>query len=198
MARPPRVIVPDGIYHVWTRGSDRRLLFVLDADRRRFLARLEAALRTYQLACIAYCLMGNHYHVVVQTPDERLSRALQELHTGYSREFNQIHERSAHLFRNRFGARLVESDSDLLGVCRYLAYNPVEAGFCEEPVDWPWGSYRASVGVDPPPPFLVESPLRDAVGGGAGWRERYREFVESVEIAPTPSGPFSLSAHSTP
>ena len=174
-----RIIVPGGIYHIWTHGSDERPLFLFDDDRRMFLALLGNVVRSHELTCIAWCLMSNHHHLVVQTPHEGLPSAFQELHGCYSRAFNKIHGRSAHLFRNRYGSRLVESDADLLGVCRYVAYNPVEAGLCREPADWPWSSYRASVGIDSPLPFLADDAIGDALGGG-DWRERYRRFVEAL------------------
>ncbi|HWB23141.1 MAG TPA: transposase [Gaiellaceae bacterium] len=178
MPRPPRAFVDHGIYHVASRGSDRQPLFSFDGDRSTFLERLTSIVERYELACVAYCLMGNHYHLVVQTPDSRLSRALQELHGGYSRHFNRVHGRSAHLFRNRFLARLIDGDAYLLAACRYVARNPVRAGLCGRASDWPWSSYRATAGLVPTPPLLSESLLRDACGGTANWRKRYQDFVE--------------------
>ena len=89
MARPSRKYVPEGIYHIASHGSDRRPLFILDSDREAFLERLARTVERFELRCLAYCLMGNHYHLIVQTPDERLSLALKELHGGYSRQFNR-------------------------------------------------------------------------------------------------------------
>jgi putative transposase len=185
MPRAPRVFDPNGIYHVASRGSDRRPLYLYDDDREMFLRRLGSIVRRYELSCLAYCLMGNHYHLIVQTPDARLSAALRDLHGGYSRDFNTTHRRSAHLFRNRFSAQFVDSETHFLTACRYIAHNPVRAGLCGEPADWPWSSYRASAGLDPRPPFLSEVLLSRAVGGGTNWRRRYRDFVESPrEVAP--------------
>lgn len=178
MGRERRAFVDDGIYHVWSHGSDRRQLFVRDDDRRSFIDRLVATSRRHGLACIGFCLMGNHYHAVFRTPDGRLSRAMQELHTGYSHAFNKLHGRRAHLFRSRFGARQVTSDSDLLGTLCYLAYNAVRDGFCADPEDWAWSSYRANIGLDPVPSFLSEDALRVAVGGSK-WRPRYASFVDA-------------------
>jgi REP element-mobilizing transposase RayT len=188
MASPRRIFVPDGIYHVASRGSDRRPIFRHDPDRELFLDQLEKTLDRYRLPCLAYCLMTNHYHLVVLTPDQRLSKAMQELNGGYSRRFNSIHGRSAHLFRNRFMAQLIDSDSYLLTACRYVAHNPVRAGLCITPPEWKWSSYRASAGIGPTPRFLDERQLRDAIGGGDGWRRRYREFVEIDEEVAPPSG----------
>lgn len=186
--RPLRVFVPGGIYHVASRGSDRRPLFLFDADREAFLERLGRTVERYELSCLAYCLMGNHYHLIVQTPDARLSRALQELNSGYSRHFNRVHKHSAHLFRNRFLAQLVATEAHSLMACRYVAHNPGRAGLGGNPYDWPWSSYRASAGIDPTPPFLNETVLRDAFGRGSKWRARFRDFVEKSDTVTPPPG----------
>ena len=187
MAYPRRVFEPDGVYHVASRGSDRRPIFRSDADRELFLDQLEKTVERYRLPCIAYCLMSNHYHLIVLTPDQRLSKAMQELNGGYSRRFNSIHERSAHLFRNRFMAQLIDSDSYLLTACRYVAHNPVRAGLCLTPAAWIWSSYRATVGIDQTRHFVDDRLLRDLLRGGERWRDRYREFVEaSGPVAPPP------------
>src|ERR1035437_3831291 len=114
MGRPRRIFVPNGIYHVASRGSDRRPVFGLDRDRELFLDRLGQTIERYRIPCLAYCLMNNHYHLIVVTPDARLSAAMRELNGGYSMRFNSIHGRSAHLFRNRFMAQLIGDDSYLL------------------------------------------------------------------------------------
>lgn len=186
MARPPRVFIPDSIYHIATRGSGWRHLFVFEHDRTRFLRRLGGVVESYELECLSYCLMGNHYHLVVRTPDARLSRALQELHGGYSREFNLYYGERSHLFRNRFRSREVDSDGYLLAVCRYVALNPVRAGFCTKPSEWPWSSYRSNLGLQPAPSFLSEATLCEVFGGKPNWRSRYREFVEALDPEDAP------------
>ncbi len=188
MTEPRGIFEPDGIYHVASRGSDRKPIFRCDGDRETFLDQLELTFVWFELPCLAYCLMTNHYHLIVQTPDQRLSKAMQQLNGGYSRRVNALHGRSAHLFRNRFMAQLIDSDSYLLTACRYVAHNPVRAGLCETPSEWKWSSYRASAGIWPTPRFLDERLLRDAIGGGDGWRRRYREFVEIDEAVAPPSG----------
>lgn len=177
--RRPRDFVPGGIYHVSSHGSDQRPLFVFDDDRIAFLDRLWKAADRHELGCIAYCLMGTHYHLIVQVPDARISKALQELHGGYARHFNLVHGRTAHLFRHRFFARLVDTDSYLLTVCRYLAHNPVLAGMCGRPADWPWSSHRATAGLVSAGSHLRETALREAFEGGRHWRARYRDFVDA-------------------
>jgi REP-associated tyrosine transposase len=189
VSRPLRIFVPDGIYHIASRGSDRKPLFDSEQDRELFVKHLGRMIERFQLPCLAYCLMGNHYHLIVQTPDARLSAALQELNGGYSKCFNRAHDRSAHLFRNRFLAQLIDSDSYLLTAYRYLAHNPVRAGLCDELSGWPWSSYRASIGIEPSPPVLLsESTLRGLFGGDGRWRDRYRAFVESPRTVDPPPG----------
>jgi hypothetical protein len=132
--------------------------------------------------------MGNHYHLIVETPDARLSAAIRDLNGGYSREFNQSHKYEAHLFGNRFLAGLIASEPHLLMACRYVAHNPVKAGLCRKPSEWPWSSYRASAGFDRLPPFLDESALCDAFGPGPKWRARYRDFVDLADTVDPPPG----------
>jgi putative transposase len=197
MGRPLRVFVPNGVYHVASRGSDKKPIFRDDEDRELFLDQLEQTMERYQLPCLAYCLMTNHYHLVVRTPDARLSLAMKELNGGYSKRFNAIHRRSAHLFRNRFMAQLIDSDTYLLTVCRYVAHNPVRAGLCRVPSEWSWSSYGATVGIDPPRQFLDERRLSELIGGGDRWRDRYRQFVEANDPVAPPPGYKKLCSSTT-
>jgi putative transposase len=180
MPRAPRCFV-DGIYHLGSHGSDLRLLFLDDDDRRTFLGRLALVLERFELRLVAYTLMSNHYHLVVATPDGRISGALQQLHSWYSYWHNRIRGRSAHLFKAHPFARELESDADLLGACRYLAYNPVEAGLVAHPLAWPWSSSAASAGLRESAIPLDPAPLRAAFGDAPDWRRRYRDFIEAPE-----------------
>jgi REP element-mobilizing transposase RayT len=171
------MFVEDGIYHLAARGSDRQPIFLFDTDRVAFLDRLAVVVERYELACVAYCLMGNHYHLLLQTPDGSVSGAMQDLNGGYSRHFNRVYGRSAHLFRNRFFASQVEHEAYLLTACRYLMHNPVRAGLCRLPSEWPWSSFRSTAGLDPTPRFLNQTLIRDACGGQRDWRQHYRDFV---------------------
>ena len=178
MPRPPRAFV-EGLYHLASHASDTRHLFLGDDDRSVFLYRLGAILERFELRLVAYTLMGSHYHLVLFTPDARVSRALQQLHTWYSRRHNRKRRRSAHLFRAHFMAREITTDDDLLTVCRYLAFNPVEAGLAEHPFAWPWSSAGASAGLAHPTLPLDADPLRAAFGGAERWQGRYRAFLTS-------------------
>lgn len=167
-----------GIYHLCSHGSDIRNLFTCDEDRIDFLGRLAATWRHYELPLLSYVLMGNHYHALVSTEDARVSEALRLLHTGYSRSHNRRHGRSAHLFLAHPFVREVDGEADLLGTLRYLALNPVAAGFVQHPLDWRWGSARAHAGVEQPQIPLDESYLQGAFDDSAEWRRRYAAFIE--------------------
>lgn len=178
MGRPPREFV-EGIYHLASHGSDERHLFLSDSDRTIFLARLRVIVERFELRLVSYTLMGNHYHLIAAIPDARVSTALQQLHSWYSRLHNRLHGRGAHLFRAHFFDRELESDADLLGACRYLAWNPVEAGLAPSPFAWRWSSAPATAGLARATLPLDLEPLRAAFGGRSNWQQRYRAFIGS-------------------
>ena len=155
MARPLRIQFRGGLYHVTARGNGRQTLFADDADRERFLIVLTRAVARYRLLCHAYCLMGNHYHLLLETPEANLSRAMRQLNGVYSQAFNRRHERPGHVLEGRFHAQVVDKDAYLREVCRYIVLNPVRAGLVAHPREWPWSSYRATAGQAPVPPFLT-------------------------------------------
>jgi hypothetical protein len=167
----------EGIFHIGSHGSDTRHLFLTTDDRLDFLARLTTVLLRFDLGLLSYVLLGNHYHVLLRVRDARVSRALQHLHTEYSRWHNRRHRRSAHLFRAHAFANEIESGEQLLAAYRYLARNPVDANLVADPFAWPWGSARAHAGLEPAALPLAEDPLRAAFGDDPGWRSRYRDFV---------------------
>lgn len=128
--------------------------------------------------CLAYCLMSNHYHLVVVTEDGELSRAIKALNGRYALRFNTRYGREAHLFKNRFGAVHQKSTAQLLWTLRYVVTNPVANGLCATPDEWPWSSYRASAGLDRAPRLLDVKRLLSYFGDvPEKARERYREFV---------------------
>ena len=147
MARSLRINVANGIYHLTARGNRRQLIFLGDDDRRRFLALLDQVAARLGWRCHAYCLMPNHYHLVIETAAPDLSVGMHRLNSGYAHWFNQRHDLDGHLFQSRFHSVLVESQWHLVELCRYVALNPVRAGLCAHPAAWSWSSYRAVLGA---------------------------------------------------
>jgi REP element-mobilizing transposase RayT len=184
MARQPREFVAGGIYHLYSRGSNRQAIFAFDSDRVDFLGCLERVVRVSGLRCFSYCLMPNHYHLVVQTPDGLLSQAMKALNGRYSLRFNRRYGRDAHLFKNRFGAVLQESESQFHWVLRYTVQNPVQVGLCSHPDEWPWSSFRAGAGLEKPPALLDVGGLLSYFGDEPETAmARYRELVTGAREA---------------
>jgi putative transposase len=154
MPRPPRQWVPGGIYHVFSRGSNRQAIFRYDSDRADLLDCAARVIERYELECLAFALMTNHCHFLLKTENGGISSAMRDLNGRYARRFNLRYEREAHAFRNRFGAVLQESDEQLRWTVRYIVTNPVKAGLCAHPSEWPWTSHRATLGIADPPGCL--------------------------------------------
>ena len=131
------------------------------------------------LLCHAYCLMGNHYHLLVETPDGNLSLAMRQLNGVYAQAFNRRHERVGHLFQGRYLSKLVEKDTYLLAVSRYIELNPVRAGYVARPDAWEWSSFRAHIGSTAMPVFLSSEWLLAQFDPDDRDRARcqYRDFV---------------------
>ena len=155
MARQIRIEYPGALYHVACRGNARQVIFVDNRDRRAFLRVLRQTADRCHWLCHAYCLMGNHYHLLVETPEANLSVGMRQLNGVYSQAFNRRHERVGHLFQGRYKAILVERDSYLLELSRYIVLNPVRARLVGRPEDYPWSSFAACLGKAPVPAFLV-------------------------------------------
>ncbi|BCR05533.1 hypothetical protein DESUT3_26020 [Desulfuromonas versatilis] len=144
MARPLRIEFPGALYHVTSRGNHRQDTFLDDGDRERFLGILAHTARRYNWLCHAYCLMNNHFHLVIETPDGNLSKGMRQVGGVYTQAFNRRHGKSGHLFQGRYRAILIEKERHLLEVIRYVALNPVRAGATKAPEDWLWSSYRGT------------------------------------------------------
>jgi putative transposase len=178
MPRPRRAFF-DGLFHLAAHGSDTRFLYVTNTDRERFLVFLTTEFGRHGLTPVSYTLMSNHYHLILHAPDARVSRAMQQLHTRYSRRHNQVHGRRAHLFRAHFAANEITSDEQLITAVRYLALNPVAAGLAATALEWPWSSARAHAGLQRPAIPLDETPLRAAFDDDPTWRQRYERLVRA-------------------
>lgn len=192
-----RVIVPGHTYHVYSRGSNRLPIFFQDEDCRMFLKLLEKIVSRDRWQLLAYCLMPNHFHLLVEAGEDGLSNGMRELNGGYSRRISLWYGRTAHLFKNRFGCVESKSDGQLIWTARYIILNPVRAGFCADPRQWPWSSYRATAGFSPAPPWLaVDRLLEYFATGGADAREEYRRFV--ADALPTASDAVTETHHPAP
>jgi len=162
MGRDPRVQFADAVYHLTVRGNNRRRIFLDDRDRGSLLSLLRGTVLHLGWRCHAYCLMGNHWHVVVQTPRPNLASGMCRINGLYSRLFNQRHGRCNHLFGGRYGHRLIERDSHFLEACRYVVMNPVRAGLCETAEEWRWSSFQATAGLQRVPDWLDAARLLNA------------------------------------
>ncbi len=189
MARPVRLLLEDGVYHVTLRGNERRAIFHEDADRERFMGALGQTAKTFDVHLLLYCLMGNHVHLVLQTPRANLSSFMHRLQTAYTVYFNRHHQRSGHLMQGRFGASLVEEEGYLLKLSRYVHLNPVFVGAMRrEPVQsrveflrrYRWSSYRSYIGKAGQEEFVDYKKVLGGFSGGISRQRReYRRFVES-------------------
>jgi len=157
MARPLRLEYENAVYHITSRGNARASIFLDKDDRARFLDTLADVVDRYGWICHAYCLMTNHYHLLIETPDAGLSHGMQLFNGVYTQWFNRRHDRVGHLLQGRFKAILVEKESHLLELARYIVLNPVRAKMVRSVRDWPWSSYRATAGQTEVPKFLTTS-----------------------------------------
>jgi putative transposase len=180
MPRRQRTDLPDSIHHIASLAVHEQRAFREDDDRARFLVQLERVTTTYSWRCLAYCLMGTHFHLIVHTREANLSAGMQHLCGTYAQWFNWKYERRGHLFARRFVSTHVLSEAHLLEAHRYVALNPVRAWLCERPEDWRWGSFRALCGLEPKPEFL-DAGIVGLFGDGAQTPEAaFRAFVESA------------------
>ena len=185
MARPLRLEFPGALYHVTSRGHERGLIFRDVPDRRRFLDLLSSVVAEQAWFLHSYCLMGNHYHLLVETTRPNLSRGMHSLNARYSQYFNRRHERSGHLLEGRFKAILVQKEAHLLEIHRYIVLNPVRAKLARRVEDWPWSNYRATSGFVPAPPWLeVGATLSLFSSLGSGATGGYVRFVAEGRVRP--------------
>lgn len=186
MARPLRIEYDGALYHVTSRGNERKPIFRDDADRELFFNTLSQVTQRFHWLCHAYCLMNNHYHLLVETPDGNLSKGMRQLNGVYTQVFNHRHRRVGHLFQGRFNAILVQKDSHFLEVCRYVVLNPVRAKSSSHPGEWKWSSYRATLGQATVPDWLTIDEILSHFGARRSLaQEKYREYVAQAIGAPT-------------
>lgn len=154
MARPLRLEFPGALYHITSRGDRREDIYEDDTDRDRFLEIFASVITRFNWTCYAYCLMDNHYHLLLKTPDGNLSKGMRQLNGVYTQAYNRRHGKSGHLFQGRYKAILVNEDAYLLELSRYIVLNPVKADKVKQAGDWPWSSYRSITGKIPSPEWL--------------------------------------------
>jgi REP element-mobilizing transposase RayT len=187
MARPLRLEYPGALYHLTTRGNGGQKIFLDRADGLRLLDILGATCERFGWHCTAYCLMTNHYHLVVATPEPNLSRGMRQLNGVYTQAFNRRHGVSGHLFQGRFKAIHVEREPHLLELARYVVLNPVRAGLVNHPRAWHWSSYRQTVGTAPAAPWLETADLLSHFAETpAEARRTYGAFVQEGLGRPSP------------
>ena len=178
MGFPRRIEFAGALHHVTSRGAARATIYCDSHDRELFLELLADAVARWEWRCHAYCLMTNHFHLLLETDAPTLAPGMQQLNSRYARAFNRRHERVGHLFESRYRAILVEREAHLLEVARYVVLNPVRAGACADAGDWPWSSYRPTAGADKVPAFLTVDWLLEQLAPDARRAtRRYRAFV---------------------
>ena len=183
MARPFRIEYPGALYHVTSRGNRKEAIYEDNQDYESYLNILKDVCQHHNWICYAYCLMDNHYHLLIETPEANLSKGMRQLNGRYTQKFNRLHDRVGHVFQGRYKAILVEKECYLLELSRYIVLNPVRAGMVESPVYWEWSSYGAMVSLNGIPDWLA----RNSVLGLFGQTEfeaieAYKRFItEGIE-----------------
>lgn len=178
MARPLRIEYPNAVYHVTSRGNARNKIFLSDQDRENFLFVLGSVVKRFNWLCHAYCLMDNHYHLMIETPDANLSRGMRQLNGVYTQKYNWWHSKTGHIFQGRYKSILVEKENYLLELCRYVVLNPVRANMVRKPDEWKWSSYEATARLKSVPDYLtVDWILGLFSKNKKEAQKRYRKFI---------------------
>lgn len=180
MARPLRIEYDGALYHVTSRGNARKSIFAGDEDRKIFLDTLDKVNDKYNFLCHAYCLMDNHYHLLIETPDGNLSNGMRQLNGVYTQRYNRRNKKVGHVFQGRYKAILIQKELHLLEVCRYIVLNPVRARAVNSPKEWKWTSYKATAGFEKPHNCLTTDCILEQFGETRRTAEKeYRGFVRS-------------------
>jgi putative transposase len=174
MSRPLRIEFENALYHITTRGNRREPIFVDSTDRCALLHTIGEGMERFDATVFAYCLMANHYHLVLRTRRANLSQVMRYVNGNYAQTYNRRHSKIGHLFQGRFNAILVQDDAYCLQACRYVDLNPVRAGIVRVPQEWPWSSYRAHAGQAPGPRWL------DTLAPQASREDRVGAYVRFV------------------
>ena len=187
MARPLRIEFAGAVYHVTARGNAKQDIYLCPEDKADFLHLLARACDRHRWHCHAYCLMMNHYHLLIETGAPSLSKGMKYLNGTYTQSFNRRHRRVGHLFQGRFKGILVEADSYLLELARYIVLNPVRAGMVSIAAEWSWSSYRATAGLAPMHEALTVDWILGSFGASRdGAQKSYQRFVAEGKYLPGP------------
>lgn len=181
MARPLRIEYPGAFYHVTSRGNEQKDVFRSQRDREKFLEYLATATERYGAVIHAYCLLSNHYHLLLETPGGNLSQIMRHINGAYTTYFNVKRKRAGHLFQGRYKAILIAADEYAAELSRYIHLNPVRAGITSKPEEYRWSSYRTYIGENKAPDWLKTEFILGCFGGNApAVQNKYREFVEDL------------------
>ena len=187
VARPIRIEFAGALYHVTARGNRQEAIFLNDQDRIDFLTILEKIVDRFNWLVHAYCLMDNHYHLLIETPDSNLSKGMRQLNGVYTQTSNRNNRNVGHVFQGRFKAILVQKETYLLELARYIVLNPVRARMVKQAKYWPWSSYLDTAGDREAPIWLTIHWLLAAFGKQKGRAmEKYRNFVSEGKNQPSP------------
>ncbi len=156
MTRPLRIEFNGALYHITSRGNARQAIFLNGEDFSDFLGILNSVVKRYNFLLHAYCLMNNHYHLLVETPEGNLSKGMRQLNGLYAQRFNQKHQRVGHLLQGRYQSILVDKENYLLELSRYIVLNPVRAGIVKDPKDYRWSSYQGTIGYQKIPGLFTD------------------------------------------
>jgi REP element-mobilizing transposase RayT/predicted house-cleaning noncanonical NTP pyrophosphatase (MazG superfamily) len=169
VTRPLRIEFEDAVYHVMNRGLARQAIFLNDQDREDFLKILQEAHQRWQIQVLGYALMGNHYHLCLQTPWGNLSRVMRHIDGVYTQRFNRSHKRDGPLFRGRYKAIVIDAEEYLGAVVRYIHLNPVKAKIIKDPRDYQWSSHRDYLRSNGKRPWLNTKKLLESMEGPKGF-----------------------------
>lgn len=178
MARPLRIEFAGALYHVTSRGNCRQNIYLNDADRGRWLSVFALVCGRFNWVCYSYCLMDNHYHLLIETPEGNLSQGMRQLNGVYTQRFNRFHNRVGHLYQGRYKAILVQKEAYLRELSRYIVLNPVRARMVNAPQEWPWTNYRATIGLASVEDWLNTTWVLAAFG--AKRSQAIRQFIDFV------------------
>lgn len=180
MTRPLRIEYPGAFYHITSRGNERRDIFKNEEDFEKFLTYLETATQRYGAVMHVYCLMSNHYHLLLETPMGNLSQIMRHINGAYTTYFNAKRQMAGHLFQGRYKAILVDADGYAGELSRYVHLNPVMAGIVRKPEEYQWSSYQYYIGKKMPKWLTVDFILGYFGGKTTAAKEKYREFVNAL------------------